>query len=64
MSTPLTPNPPVNTAFGPDVARPWPTDPPGDGGADGWVKIAAVTDGGWDVIDDVEGNADAGWIET
>ena len=60
---PVTPNPPVNTGGAPDVARPWPTDPPGNG-ADGWTKIAAVTDGGWDVIDDVDGNGDSGWDET
>jgi hypothetical protein len=58
-----TPNPPVNTGDAPDVPRPQPADPPGSP-AGGWSKIGAVTDGGWSVIDDVEGADAAGWQET
>jgi hypothetical protein len=55
MSTPLTPNPPLNTGSGPMVDRPRPTDPPGARDAAGWVKISASGPGGWDPIDDAEG---------
>ncbi len=64
MGMPMTPNPPVNTGSAPGVARPQPTDPPGDEDAAGWVKAGAVRDGGWSVIDDVPGSGAAGWEQT
>ena len=61
---PITPNPPVNTGGGPDVARPRPTDPPGAGGADVWVKLDASTEGGWNRIDDVGDDGTPVWRQT
>lgn len=60
----VTPNPPVNTGYGPGVARPQPCDPPGAVDGAGWVKIDASTDGGWDRVDDVADANSAGWEQT
>lgn len=54
---------PTLAGGGPAPARPMPTDAPGSN-VGGWMKCSAPEDGGWDRIDDIPGNSDAGWQQT